>query len=296
MLFLQTQISKLNSSMKNTLLVFVFLFIALNLSAQQVDEKKYLLTNYTSTVGVSNLGMTDPYLSPLNYSGMGVNYNLETSRFLTTENTLLSNQYKLKLDAGLMLNPQMTAAMMYLGANGGWGLQYHFRINKSFQVLAGGLWDVDFGFKYLDRNVNNPVNVDLATNINLTGVAKYNIPLRKKTLQLQLSLQTPILGCMYVPLGGASYFEMFQLGNLSDAFHFSSLHNKRGYNTKFIVQVPFNRSVWHFGFSASDLKYSANDMVYTRNELSLVVGTNLDVIYFAGKKNKMPENFISPNE
>ncbi len=282
--------------MKNTFTALVLFFLALNLSAQQADEKKYLLTNFTNTAGLSFLGMTDPYLSPLNYSGLGVNYNLETSRFLTPENTLLSNQSKLKLEAGLMLNPQLTAAMMYIGANAGWGMQYHFRINKDFQLLAGGLWDVDFGFKYLDRNVNNPVNIDLSTNINLTGVAKYNFPLRKKTLQLQLTLQIPIIGCMYVPLGGASYYEMFQLGNLSDAFHFSSLYNKRGLNTRFIVQVPFNSSVWHFGFSTSDLKYSSNNLVFTRNEFSLLVGTNLDAIYFAGKKNKAPENFISPNE
>ena len=282
--------------MKNTFLVLFFLVIALNLNAQYADTKKHLLTNYVSTTELSTLNMTDPYLSPLNYSGIGISYNIENSRFLTAENNLLSSQNKLKLQAGIMLNPQITAAMMYLGLNYGWGMQYHFRINKDFQVLAGGLWDVDFGFKDLDRNVNNPVNVDLATNLNLTGTAKYNIPMRRKTLQLQLEVQTPVVGFMFVPPGGASYFEMFQLGNQTDAFHFSSLYNKRGLNTKFVVEVPFNRSVWHFGFRTSDLKYSANDLVFTRNELSLVVGTTFNFIGFAGKKNKAPENFISTNE
>jgi hypothetical protein len=242
------------------------------------------------------LNITDPYLSPLPYSGIGLNYNFENSRFLATENNLWSNQNKLNFEGGIMLNPQITAAMLYLGLNYGWGMQYHFRIQKGFQVLSGGLWDVDLGFKYLDRNINNPVNVDLATNLNLTALAKYDIPLRKKTIQLQLELQTPLIGCMFVPFVGASYYEMFQLGNLTDVFHFSSPINKRGLNAKFVVEVPFNRSVWHFGFKTSELKYSANNQVFKRSELSLVVGTTFDVIKFAGKKNRAPENFLSPNK
>jgi hypothetical protein len=282
--------------MKNTFLILSFLIIVLNLNAQNAENKKYLLTNYLNTTEVSALSLTDPYLSPLKYSGIGVSYNTENSRFLTAENSFLSRQNKLKLQAGLLLNPRNTAAMMNIGMNYGWGMYYHFRINKDFQLLAGGLWDADFGFKYLDRNVNNPVNLDLATNLNLTGKAKYDLPFRRKTLQLQLEVQTPVMGCMFVPLGGASYFEMFQLGNLTDAFHFSSLYNKRGLNTKFVVEVPFNRSVWHFGFRTSSLKYSSNNLVFKRNEYSLVVGTSFDGIKFAGKKNKAPENFINSNK
>jgi hypothetical protein len=282
--------------MKNTFLIVVFLALALHINAQNEVDKKYLLTNYQNSGQITMLNITDPYLSPLPYSGIGLNYNFENSRFLATENNLWSNQNKLNLEGGIMLNPQSSAAMMYLGLNYGWGMQYHFRIKKGFQILAGGLWDVDLGFKYLDRNVNNPVNLDLATNLNLTALAKYDIQLRKKQIQLQIEVQTPVIGCMFVPLAGASYYEMFQLGNLSDAFHVSSPINKRGLNTKFIVQVPFENSVWHFGIRTVDLKYSANNLVFTKNEFSLVVGITFDAIHFSGRKSKVPDNFISPNE
>ena len=282
--------------MRNFWLVIFFLVVIVRINAQSEFNKKSLLTNYVNSAEISVLNINDPYLSPLEYSGIGLNYNFENSRFLTPENNLLSRQNKLNLEGGILLNPQLSAAMMYLGLNYGWGLQYHFRIEKKIQVLAGGLLDVDLGFKYLDRNINNPVNVDLATNLNLTTLAKYDIQLRKKMIQLQLEIQTPVIGFMFVPLDGASYYEMFQLGNLTDAFHFSSLINKRGLNTKFIVQVPFEHSVWHFGVRTVDLRYSANNLIFNRNEFSLIVGTTFDAIHFAGRKNKIPENFISPNE
>ena len=88
---------------------------------------------------------------------------------------------------------------------------------------------------------------------------------------------------------------MFMLGNLVDAVHFSSIHNKRGLNSTLTVEVPFNRSVWHFGINTQDIKYSANNMVFSNNQISFVVGTSLDRISFSGKKNKAPDNFISPN-
>ena len=101
---------------------------------------------------------------------------------------------------------------------------------------------------------------------------------------------------MFVPKSGASYYEMFDLGNLTDAFHFSSLYNKRGLNSAFSVVVPFNRSVWHFGLRMNTLRYSANKLVFDRNEFGLLVGTTFDAINFAGRKNKAPKNFISTQE
>jgi hypothetical protein len=282
--------------MKKTLIVLIALFVAVFVSAQNDTVQKYLLTTNVSTFGLSLTSMIDPYLSPLVYSGVGVCYNKETRRYLSTENTRYSMQDKLTLSTGLMLNPALSSEMLYLGANYGWGANYHFRLSEGLKILAGGLWDVDFGFKGVPRNVNNPVNLDMATNLNLTGLLVYDYPTRKNTLRFKVAMQTPFLGCMFVPPGGASYYDMFQLGGVSHTVHFSSLHNKIGLEQTYSVDVPFNRAIWHFGLHFQNLKYKANDLVFVHNETSLIVGTTFDAISFGGKKRTAPRNFISTND
>lgn len=282
--------------MKNILFGIGIWFFALNVFAQDTEEKKYLLTNNANSIGISTLSINDPYLSPLTYSGVGVRYNHENRRFLSTDNLNLSEQNKLSFLGGMTMNPAFTTSMTYLGLSYSWGMHYHFRPMNGLLLLAGGNCELDLAVKNIARNVNNPANVDLATNLNLSGVARYDIPTRKRTMQLQLAVQSPLFGCMFVPRGGASYYEMFELWNLSDAVHFSSLHNKRGIETNLMLQIPFNLSTLRFGLGYNGLKYSANEMVFRRNEISLLIGSTFDVATFEGKKNRAPKNFMSTNE
>ena len=138
--------------------------------------------------------------------------------------------------------------------------------------------------------------MDMATNLNVSGVIRYDVSLLRMTLRLQLSAETPVVGLMFVPLAGASYYEMFELGNHAGLTHFSSLHNKRGINPKLTVDIPFAQSTWQVGLAYQHLKYEANDMVFKRNSFSLMVGTTFDVVSFSGRKKKLSPNFISTNE
>lgn len=158
-----------------------------------------------------------------------------------------------------------------------------------------GSVDVDFALKTLSRNVNNPVNVDLASNINFSAKVAYDIRLRRRTLRLKYSFETPFWGIMFVPMGGASYFEMFELGNLSNAVHFSSLHNKQGYDSALRIDIPFRHSSWQFGISSNVLTYKANGMVFNRSISSLEIAWVYDLYIFRGMKDKAPNNFIKPN-
>jgi len=266
------------------------------LTAQNSYEQKHLLTTKTNTFGVSVLSLADPYLSPLTYTGNGFLFEHESRRFLSISNTNLSIQNKFNLEAGYLLNPAGTSSMTYMGANYSWGMHYHFRPVSGLILLAGGSWDLNVGFKNVARNVNNPGNVDLATNFNLSGIAMYDIPLKRRTLRLQLSVETPLIGWMYVPLAGASYYEMFMLGNLSGISHFSSVMNRRGINPKLTVDVPLKRSVWRLGVGYQVLQYSANNMVFSRNEMSLIIGTTFDMASFGGRMRKAPAGYISPTE
>ncbi len=282
--------------MKKIFFVFLFGIAAFKISAQNPEEKKYLLTKNSNWTGLSSIELLDPYLSDISYSGLGLRYNHVSRQFVNAQNLNLSQQNQFSLTAGVALNPAITSAMFYFGTNFGYGMHYHFRPVENLVVLAGGIWDVDLGIKEISRNVNNPVNMDLATNLNISGVAIYKVSTPKHDLMLKWTIQTPVLGCMFVPGSGYSYYEMFDLGNLDNTFHFSSIHNKRGLNQTFTVDVPFKNSTWQFGLSFFSLKYKANNLVFRRNEVSILAGTTFDAISFSGKKKHAPANFISTNE
>lgn len=281
---------------------FCCLSFAILVQAQQTDEQKYALTTSVTTYGLSVISILDPYLSPLNYSGnlstlniidKAFHYTNLNRHFLSPNNQNVSTQSCYNYLFGATFNPTYSAMILYYGQNMGRGFHYHLRPQKGMHLLVGGVMDLDFGMKLNSRNINNPVNVDLSTNLNLSAVLMYDFVLLKRPMQLQFKLENPLLGCMFVPLQGASYYEIFQLGDMSNAFHFSSLHNKQGVDETISLDVPFSRSIWRFGLNFHNLKYTANDMVFRRSEFSLMVGTTFDYVTFTGLKNKAPKNFVS---
>ncbi len=98
---------------KSLLIVLVILYNSI-LKAQNGYEQKYLLTTKTNTFGLSILSLTDPYLSPLTYSGNGIQYEHGNRRFLSIANTDISIQNKLDLEVGYLLNPAKTGSMTYM--------------------------------------------------------------------------------------------------------------------------------------------------------------------------------------
>lgn len=261
-------------------------------AAQGLDtEKKYALRTTNTSLGFSLLHLTDNYLSPLPYSGIGLKLNTESRKFYKPESDKLSYTIRGELKLGSTLNPAQTASILYLGFDLGYGTHYHFRPAKNLQILAGGVWDIDLGFKGNLRNVNNPFSLDLATNINLSAVVIYDIQAKKRIIRLQGALESPLIGCMFVPEKGVSYYEIFMLRASGHYAHFSFLHNKLGLRQSYSVEIPFNNAKWRFGISSEILKYSANSLIFKRQDITLFVGYTRDLYGFT-RKNPAPENFI----
>ena len=276
--------------------MFFLLIVTSEVFSQPNNDSKYLLINANDRIGFSLLDLTDPYLSPLTYSGFGLNYEHSSAQFFSLDNNRLSKEGRFNGWGGLAVNPQYSASMLYAGAKYSWGMFYHLSILPQFNIKVGGNADIDFGYKNLARNVNNPVNVDLAVNLNFAAKASYAIPIRRRTIMINYELESPLMGCMFVPLGGASYFEMFQLGSLTNSVHFSSLHNKLGFTNQLSLAYPFKHSTWQIGVKSSELKYQANNMLFKRNMYSINIGFKYDLTVFSGRLNAASKKFIGPEK
>jgi len=262
-------------------------------SAQQTEEKKYLLSSMTSQIGWSTLELNDAYLSDLPYYGYGMEVSNTVRRFMSLDNQRISVRNDFDLMAGVAVNMPQTASIAYIGGNVGLGMQAHFNPMKNFQVLVGGELDAELGIKAYSREVNNAGNLDLAANMNLAVTLRYDLPVWKNHLRLQADFRSPLLGFMFVPVLGESYSEVYYFKNYENLFHLSSLHNKYGLNARYLVQIPLKRSYLNLGIHSEYLKYAANNMVFRRNITSLEIGVSCDLVQFGGSKNRAPARFIS---
>ena len=251
-------------------------------------QKKFALTTRNNYIGFTTLTLLDNYLSPLEYDGSGLKIEIEERRFFSPYNPNLSHQSSIGLLLGLTYNPQRTASITYFGLDYAWGTHYHFRPIENLQILTGGLADIGIGAKLNSRNVNNQFNMDLATNINLSAVVLYDF----KFIRLQSAFDMPTMGCMFVPVQGASYYEMFDLGNTDNTVHFSSFHNKIGFRQKYTAFFTLKRSVLSLSYGYNYLKYEANNMVFKKTESIISLGWSYDFHIFAGRKRQAPDNFV----
>ncbi len=276
---------------------YIVLFFTINLNllqAQSLSNELYPLTNIYHQFGLSAVQLLDPYLSMLNYSGVGMRMEYSASRYFNPENIDLSSYNRISGLAALTVNPRSTASVIYMGGNAAWGMQYHYSEIENFVLLAGGNVDLDFAYKMNSRNVNNPVNIDLSTNLNAMIGARYFYPTRRRKLQYNAAIEFPVIGCMFVPFPGLSYYEMSQSKKFAEAIHFTSFHNKQGIKQSYSIDVPFKRSTWSFGTRMHELKYVADGQLYSFLEYSFFVGITYDQIRFSGRRVQVPQIFISP--
>jgi hypothetical protein len=261
-------------------------------TAQQADDTKYALIHSRTMFGLSSVMLYDGYLSSVPYSGLGVRFYNEERQYLAPDKTDVSLLGNVDFSFGATLNDAFTSSIMYIGFNYAWGGLYHFKPVRKFKCAAGALIDIDGSFKYNGRNVNNPFNMDASTNLLLAGSVTYDILVFRKILRMKADIRTPMIGCMFVPMRGASYYEMVGFGDFDKAMHFSSLHNKNAISMTYTADIPLKNAVLSLGLSGRNMRYKANDMVFIRNEWTLLFGFTFDAFYFSGRHHQPPSNFI----
>ncbi|GAB1416386.1 hypothetical protein MASR2M117_17920 [Paludibacter sp.] len=262
--------------------------------AQVTNDKLYPLTRVNNDIDFSVVELVDPYLSSLNYTGVGVRFESDYNRYFDPSLPVLSSYSRVSGLFAMTMNPKLTATIVYVGGDCAVGMLYEYREFKNFILKGGGNISLDVGYKINSRNVNNPMNVDLSTNLNGMLDLKYVLQARKRTMHLGTKIEFPIIGCMFAPYPGLSYYELTSSKSYAEAIHFSSFHNKQGIKQDISINVPFNRSTWKFGVRLNQLKYLAGSHQYRFNEFSLIIGSVFDNINFSGKKVVIPDNFISP--
>jgi len=282
--------------MKRSLWLLFMASALLPVAAQQQDTHAPLaLSKIRHYAGPATIEWVDPYLSLLRYSGLGIRYEMTEQRFVNPADPRWSSIGRFSGLAGMSLNPKSTASTNVMALNSAFGLQYHYREYPSLLLLAGGNIDADFSIRQNSRNVNNPANINMATHLNLTLGGTYFVPTRRRTLQINAAWELPIVGALFAPYPGLSYYELYKSKDYLRAIHAVSLHNQQGLKQHITVDIPLKRMVLTAGMRSQWMRYKVSEFTYSEREISFLVGTTFDIARFAGRKSSVPSYFVSPN-
>ena len=240
-----------------------------------------LLTNNTFSVAIGSANMYDTYLSPLEYKGFSVRLNYEQMRRTTWFNYRFYKQQVFDIEFAKGDNPAKNASEYWFIANYRLGGHYRLLQKDGFRLGVGGLWDINGGVLYNDRNGNNPATARGYTNLNLSAIASYKI----KDIALRWQLDTPVVGMLFSPRYGQSYYEI-SLGNTVDVVNFSSLHNQRALRSYLTVDVPINKYIIRVGYLGSFYQTKVHNIQTHHYTNSFVLGFPIEGVKQSRSKAK----------
>lgn len=234
--------------MKRPLLILLFISLAGYLSAQEGPGRP--ITRSTM-YGAGVVNIYDTYLSPLEYSGMQAKVLRESTRTTRWCDGNISRQSLFQGYVGFAHNPAETADELTGMVNWNYALHYNFRLfDGQLRLLAGPMAQLHGGFIYNTRNGNNPAQAKLYANLAASGMAIYHIPWERCPITLRYQLDAPLLGLMFSPTYGQSYYEIFSLGHTDGIVHFTSLHNQPSLRHWLTADMKFRRFTLRLGYMA----------------------------------------------
>ena len=166
----------------------------------------------THQIGVGPTKILDTYLSNEHFSGTGLTYlsTSERERGGSRWTTLIEHQANLSIsnDREDMAN-EMEGAYSFLFSR----LYRWNMLGNRLTLQAGGTAGATIGFIYNTANGNNPAQARAAINIMPTAAAAYRFKALRRNMLLRYELQLPLVGVMFSPNYGQSYYEIFSRGN-----------------------------------------------------------------------------------
>lgn len=166
----------------------------------------------THQIGAGPTKILDTYLSNEHFSGTGLTYlnTSEREREGSRWASLIEHQANLSIsnDREDMANEMEGAYSFFFSRLYRWNM-----LGNRLTLQAGGTAAATIGFIYNTANGNNPAQARAAINIMPTAAAVYRFKALRRNMQLRYELQLPLVGVMFSPNYGQSYYEIFSRGN-----------------------------------------------------------------------------------
>ena len=200
---------KINSRENLVQLVRLVRLVILSLAATTAAAQESTTANL---FGLGSTHILDTYISQEKYSGLGFTYLNIREREKPEKRW--GNIIEHELNLSSTEDRSKKTSELEGCYNLYWGRYRQWRLfDNRLKLQAGGLVNATIGFIYHTSTSNNPAQARLALNVMPAGAATYHFLLWKQRFDLRYELNVPLIGVMFSPNYGQSYYEIFSLGN-----------------------------------------------------------------------------------
>ena len=171
----------------------------------------------THLLGVGSTHLLDTYLSMEKFKGTGLTYLYirEPRNPQKHWHSVIEHE----IDLASAKDRSGSISMLEGDYNLYWGRYRRFNLvgddqtDLRLHLDAGGLLNANLGFLYAMLNTNNPAQMRLGMNLMPSAIATFGFPLFRQRFNLRYEADVQLLGLMFSPNYGQSYYEIFSRGN-----------------------------------------------------------------------------------
>ena len=262
--------------MKKILLLLLSLFLGLSSQAQEdsLQANRYVMRATLYGAGFTNI--LDTYLSPMEYTGPEIRILRESMRMTKLINGNVSVQSLFQANLSLTENKAETSNEMAGMVNWNYALHYQFRLTENLKILAGPMLDLNGGFIYNMRNSIYRFHIG-----NYPLIARYQANL-------------PVMGIMFSPEYGQSYYEIFSLKNGGKNVLFTSLHNQPSLRQLVTLDFPIRSVNMRFGYLCDIQQAKVNNLKSHIWSHAFMIGFVKNFYLLKGKNKVAMPSRVSP--
>ncbi len=224
---------------------FASLAAAPNAVAQS-DANRY--TMRSNMIGIGGVNRLETYLSPFEYTGTELCFLHESMRLTKKMDGRVSTQQFFEGNFSISRSPSHDAS--YLAGDFDWRIAWHYnwRPLQNLRVLAGVQTGASIGAVYNTRNGNNPAQAKLSADIAASAMAIYRFALLRRTFSARWQFDMPLVGLMFSPAFGQSYYEMFSLGHYDHNICATWLGNAPTFRNLLTLDAPIGAGTLRLGW------------------------------------------------
>lgn len=193
----------------------------------------------THMLGIGQSKILDTYLTPEHFSGTGYTYLYIKDTAPTDTLRRWTTTIEHEVDFSKTKDRSGNTSDLEVSYNLYWARYYNLQPISNLRLQVGAAANASLGGIYNMTSSNNPAQAHASINIMPSATASYDFRIGSQNFSARYELNLPLIGVMFSPNYGQSYYEIFCQGNYD--------HNI--VPTTFISAPTFRQTAsvdWHF--------------------------------------------------